>query len=133
MENFSIKKYLNTYSESATLAFFRLAFGLMMLLSLMRFAAYGWIKKFYIDPQFHFTYYGFEWVKPFGNYTYFLFIICGIAALFVAIGYQYKMAATTFFLSFTYIEFMDKTTYLNHYYFITVIGFVLIFLPANAY
>lgn len=131
--NFSIKNYLNTYSESATLAFFRLAFGFMMLLSLVRFASYGWIRKFYIDPKFHFTYYGFEWVKPFGNYTYLLFIICGIAAFCVAIGYKYRWAAVVFFLSFTYIEFMDKTTYLNHYYFITVVSFVMVFLPANAY
>jgi hypothetical protein len=28
---------------------------------------------------------------------------------------------------------MDKTTYLNHYYFITIISFVLLFLPANCY
>lgn len=133
MRTFSIKNYLDDYSESATLAFFRLAFGLMLLLSLIRFAAYGWIGKFYINPQFHFTYYGFKWVKPFGNYTYLLFIVCALAALCVAIGYKYRIAAITFFLSFTYIEFMDKTTYLNHYYFITVIGFVMIFLPANAY
>ena len=38
-----------------------------------------------------------------------------------------------FFLSFTYIELMDKTTYLNHYYFISILSFLLIFLPANAY
>lgn len=131
--NFSIKKYFNTYSQAATLAFFRLAFGLMMLLSLIRFASYGWIEKFYIKPIFHFTYYGFEWVKPIGNYTYLLFIICGIAAFFVALGYKYKVAIVTFFLSFTYIELMDKTTYLNHYYFISIISFVLIFLPANCY
>jgi hypothetical protein len=128
-----IKKYLNTYSHASTLAFFRLAFGLMMLLSIIRFASYGWIKKLYLDPQFHFTYYGFEWVKPLGIYTYLLFIIAGIAALFVAIGYKYKLAILTFFLSFTYIEFMDKTTYLNHYYFITLISFILLFLPANCY
>ena len=131
--NFSIKKYYTTYSQATTLAFFRLAFGLMMLLSLIRFASYGWIEKFYIQPIFHFTYYGFEWVKPIGNYTYLLFLICGIASLFVAIGYKYKVAIITFFLSFTYIELMDKTTYLNHYYFISVISFVLIFLPANCY
>lgn len=105
----------------------------MMLLSLIRFSAYGWIKKFYIDPPFHFTYYGFEWVKPFGNYTYFLFVVCGLAALCIAIGYKYRLAAIAFFLSFTYIELMDKTTYLNHYYFISVVAFVMIFLPANAY
>ncbi len=129
----SLEKYLNSYSQAATLAFFRLAFGLMMVMSLIRFASNGWIDKFYIKPQFHFTYYGFEWIKPIGNFTYLLFLICGIAAVFVAIGYKYKIATITFFLSFTYIEFMDKTTYLNHYYFITVVSFVLIFLPANCF
>lgn len=131
--DFSITKYLNKYSEASTLAFFRLAFGFMMVLSLIRFVSYGWIDKFYIQPQFHFTYYGFEWIKPLGIYTYLLFFISGLAALFVAIGYKYKLSIITFFLSFTYIEFMDKTTYLNHYYFITVVSFVLIFLPANAF
>lgn len=127
-----IKNYLNSYSESSTLAFFRFAFGSMMVASLIRFACYGWIDKFYIKPIFHFTYYGFSWVKPLGFYTYFLFILCGLAALGIALGYKYKTAAIVFFLSFTYIEFMDKTTYLNHYYFISIISFVLIFLPANA-
>ena len=28
---------------------------------------------------------------------------------------------------------MDKTTYHNHYYFISLVSFLLIFLPANAY
>jgi hypothetical protein len=130
---FKIKNYINTYSHASTLAFFRLAFGFMMLLSLIRFASYRWIEKFYINPKFHFSYYGFEWVKPMGNYTYLLFIICGFAAFCVAIGYRYKLAITTFFLSFTYIELMDKSTYLNHYYFISIISFIMIFLPAHSY
>lgn len=128
-----LKTYLNTYTSAATLAFFRLAFGLMMFLSMVRFASYGWIDKFYIKPVFHFTYYGFGWVKPYGVYTYLAFIICGLSALMVAIGYKYRLAIIIFFLSFTYIELLDKTTYLNHYYFISVVSFVLIFLPANAY
>lgn len=129
----TIKTYLNSYSEASTLAFFRLAFGFMMLFSLIRFISYGWIDKFYIKPDFHFTYYGFEWVKPIGNYTYLLFIICTLSAVLVAIGYKYRLAIVVFFLSFTYIELMDKTTYLNHYYFISVVSFAMIFLPANSY
>ncbi len=128
----SIKKYLNSYSETTTLAFFRLAFGFMMFFSLLRFASYNWIEEFYIKPQFHFTYYGFGWIKPLGNYIYLLFFIALVASIFVAIGYKYKIAIVTFFLSFTYIELIDKTTYLNHYYFVSIISFVLIFLPANA-
>ena len=83
----SLTKYFTTYTSTATLAFFRLAFGLMMLMSLIRFVAYGWIDKFYIQPDFHFSYYGFEWVKPLGVYTYLLYIVAGIAAFFVAIGF----------------------------------------------
>ena len=129
----SIKKYISTTAPIYPLIAFRIAFGLLMLFGTLRFICKGWIEELYINPLFHFTYYGFEWIKPLGNYTYLLFIICGLAAFFVAIGYKYKLAIITFLLSFTYIEFMDKTTYLNHYYFITVVSFVLIFLPANAY
>lgn len=131
--NQRLKLYFNSYTSTATLAFFRLAFGLMMLMSLIRFAAYDWIDKFYIQPSFHFSYYGFDWIKPLGIYTYILFITAGIAAFFVAIGFKYRFSIITFFLTFTYIELMDITYYLNHYYFISLVSFVLIFLPANAY
>ncbi|GAA4290770.1 HTTM domain-containing protein [Aestuariibaculum suncheonense] len=104
-----------------------------MLFSIVRFWANGWIDKLYIKPKFYFSYYGFEWVKPLGDYTYLLFIICGLSALFIALGLKYRVAIIVFFLSFTYIELMDKTTYLNHYYFISLMSFLMIFLPANAY
>ncbi|MEO8772737.1 MAG: HTTM domain-containing protein, partial [Gelidibacter sp.] len=91
------------------------------------------IETLYIEPKFHFSYYNFEWIKPLGSYTYLIFAICGISAFFIAIGFKYRIAIIVFFLSFTYIELMDKTTYLNHYYFISVLGFLMIFLPANAY
>jgi hypothetical protein len=120
-------------TNAAPLAIFRLFFGLMMFASIVRFWANGWIEKLYLVPKFHFSYFGFSWVKPMGNYTYLLFIICGVSAIFVAIGYKYRIAIITFFLSFLYIELMDKTTYLNHYYFISIVSFLLIFLPANAY
>jgi hypothetical protein len=49
----------------------------------------------------------------------------------VAIGLFYRIAAACLFLSFTYIELIDKTTYLNHYYFISLVCFLLILLPAQ--
>ncbi len=129
----AVQKYLKKDTQAAPLAVFRVFFGFMMFLSIVRFWMNGWIDKLYIQPKFFFSYYGFEWVKPIGDYTYLLFIICGIAALFVALGYKYRIAIIVFFLSFTYIELMDKTTYLNHYYFISCVVFLMIFLPANAY
>ena len=128
-----VQTYLSKKSEAATLAVFRILFGLMMIWGIIRFWYNGWIERLYLEPAFHFSYYGFEWVKPFGNWTYLLFVMCGIAALCITFGYKYKVAIITFFLSFTYIELMDKTTYLNHYYFISILSFLLIFIPANTY
>ena len=129
----TLLKYLNKNEEAAPLAVFRILFGLLMLISIIRFWYWGWIEKLYLEPNFHFTYYGFEWVKPLGNYTYLLFIICALTAIMIMLGYKYRLAIMVFFLSFTYIELMDKTTYLNHYYFVSVLSFLMIFLPANAY
>ncbi len=120
-------------TNAAPLAIFRLFFGFMMFASIVRFWANGWIEKLYLTPKFQFSYLGFSWIKPIGDYTYLLFIICGVSAVFVAIGYKYRIAIIIFFLSFLYIELMDKTTYLNHYYFISIVSFLLLFLPANAY
>jgi len=119
--------------EAAPLAVFRILFGILMLWSIIRFWSYGWIEKLYVIPKFHFKFYGFEWVQPLGIWTYALFAICAISAIGITLGYKYRWAIIIFFLSFTYIELMDKTTYLNHYYFISILSFTLIFLPANAY
>ena len=127
------RQYIQKNTEAAPLAVFRILFGILMLLSIIRFWSYGWIDKLYVQPKFFFSYYGFEWVKPLGNFTYIIFVICGFSAFLVALGYKYRIAIITFFLSFTYIELMDKTTYLNHYYFISILSFLMIFLPANAY
>jgi hypothetical protein len=127
-----IKTYFNKHTDAKPLSVFRVFFGFMMFISMVRFWSNGWIDKLYIKPTFFFSYSGFEWVKPLGTFTYIIFLICAIASLLVAIGYKYRLAIIVFFLSFTYIELMDKTTYLNHYYFITVLSFLLIFLPANA-
>ena len=128
-----LEKYMEKSTEAAPLAVFRIFFGVMMFFSIVRFWANGWISTLYIEPEFHFSYYGFEWVKPMGAFTYVLFAVCGLSAIAVSVGYKYRIAIVAFFLSFTYIELMDKTTYLNHYYFISCLAFLMIFLPAERY
>jgi hypothetical protein len=118
----------------APLAVLRIAFGSIMLVSTIRFILKGWIYAFYIKPQFHFTFYWFDWVKPpTGAGMYMLFALLVIAAIMVTIGFFYRAAIITFFLCFTYIELLDKTTYLNHYYFISVMAFLMIWVPAHRY
>ena len=125
--------YLKKESLPYPLALYRIGFGILVMFSLARFAMNGWIESLYLEPDFHFSYYGFSWVKPIGIYTYLVFLICFSSALFVSIGYKYRFAIITLFLSFTYIELMDKTTYLNHYYLISCISFLMIFLPCASF
>ncbi|NNE27899.1 MAG: HTTM domain-containing protein [Saprospiraceae bacterium] len=129
-----ISTVMNKSIEAAPLAVFRFLFGVLMCISIVRFWSHGWIEKLYLNPKWHFHYLGFEWVKvPSPFLTYGLFVICGFTALAIAVGWFYRLNAVLFFLSFTYIELMDKTTYLNHYYFISIIAFILIWLPAHRY
>tara|TARA_B100000941_G_C28501058_1_gene554248 strand:+ start:1071 stop:2420 length:1350 start_codon:yes stop_codon:yes gene_type:complete len=132
MLSFVKKLQLLEQTSSAPLATFRIFFGLMMLFSLIRFWSNGWIKTLYIDPHFHFKYFGFNWVSDWGQYTYLLFVICGLSTILITLGLFYRFGMAIFFLSFTYIELIDKTTYLNHYYFISVLALLLFLIPANA-
>ena len=87
MEIKKLKSFLFKETSSAPLIVFRIAFGVMMFLSLVRFAANGWIDSLYVQPKFFFTYYGFEWIKPL-NATgmYIVFGLMMLAALFLAAG-----------------------------------------------
>lgn len=123
---------LRNHEGISPLVVFRIIFGFMMCGAIVRFWANGWIAAQYIEPEFFFSYKFFSWVSPLGDPgTYILFAICGLAALFIALGLFYRFSAVIFFLSFTYIELMDKTNYLNHYYFVTLVAFLLIFIPAH--
>ncbi len=126
-----MNQYFGKYISISPLVNFRIFFGILMILGTIRFCYNGWIDKLYINPSFHFHYQGFNWVKDFGEYTYILFLILLICSIGITISFFYKTSISIFFIVFTYIELIDKTTYLNHYYFISIISFVLIFLPAN--
>jgi len=128
------KKLFYDKISIAPLAMFRVLFGFMMLVSIIRFWYNGWIFDQYIAPDFFFTYYGFEWVKPLGSQgMYNLFYLMGFCALSIMFGFFYRITSILFFLTFTYVELIDKTNYLNHYYFVSLVSFLLIFLPAHRY
>jgi hypothetical protein len=100
-----ITEYLNKQTSIAPLVAFRAIFGFMMLGGIIRFWNNGWIEKQYIEPILYFPFYGFEWIKPLSaTNTYMLFAMMAISALFVGIGFLYRIASIVFFLSFTYIE-----------------------------
>ena len=128
-----ISEYFSLKESPHSLAVYRIGFGVLVMFSIARFWFNGWIESLYLEPSFHFSYLGFSWVKPLGIYTYLIFFICFFSAFFVMLGYKYRISIIILFLSFTYIELMDKTTYLNHYYLVSSLSFLMIFLPCSSY
>lgn len=111
---------------------FRIVIGTLFLFSTLRFVSNGWVKQLYIDPPFHFSYLGFDWVQPLpGSWMYLPFLVMIIASIGIIFGAFYRFSAALFFLGFTYIELLDKSYYLNHYYFVSLVSFLLIWMPAN--
>ena len=118
----------------APLVVFRIWFGLMMVYSVIRFAWNGWIDQLYLQPTFFFSYYGFEWVQPLSApLLYGCFILMGLTALGIMLGAYYRISTVIFFVAFTYVELLDKTNYLNHYYFVSLVAFLLIWIPAHGH
>ncbi len=101
-----------------------------MLVSVVRFWFNGWIATQFIDPEFYFPF--FSWIMPIpGVGMYVLFGVMAIASLGILLGWFYRISATTFFILFTYVELIDKTNYLNHYYFVSLVAFLLVLVPAH--
>ncbi len=103
-----------------------------MAAGMIRFVAKGWVSELYLKPGWCFPYPGFEWVRPWpGNWMYVHFYLLALAAAGIAAGLFYRFCAVAFFAGFAYIELIDQTLYLNHYYLVSLISGLLIFLPAN--
>ncbi len=105
---------------------------MLMAVGAIRFMLSDWIQKLYVEPTFFFKFYGFEWVTvPNEIGCYILYLLIVISALGIALGAFYRLSAIVFFVTFTYSELLDAANYLNHYYLVILLSFLLIFLPAH--
>ncbi len=130
------RRVLDTMSEprdAAGLAMFRILFGATMCVGALRFLWNGWVDRFFVQPAYHLTYWGFDWVQVASPATMHavLWAMAGLAAM-VALGFCYRFAIVGFLLLFTYVELIDVANYLNHYVLVSMTAGVLAFLPAHA-
>lgn len=118
--------------DGAALAIFRLGFGLILFWDVLRYFGNGWIESHWITPRHHFGYWPLEFLQPLpGDGMYYLFAGLGISALCIAIGLFYRVSTVVFWLGFTYCFFLEQARYLNHFYLVVLIGFVLMWIPAH--
>ncbi len=117
--------------DASWLAAFRVIYGVLLAVSMGRFLAYGWVESFFVEPHFHFKYWGFAWVEPLpGPLLHGLFALLLVLALCIAAGLFYRASALLFALGLAYVELLDVTTYLNHYYLAALLAGLLAAAPA---
>lgn len=127
-----LKIFLSKEQSILPLVVLRVCFGLLMFASSIRFFIYGWIDTLYVKPSYSFKFYGFEWINVWPEWGMNLHLaVLAILALFIVFGFFYRVSTTSYFILFTYLELMDKTYYLNHYYFISLLSLLICFIPAH--
>ncbi|MCH8744889.1 MAG: HTTM domain-containing protein [Chloroflexi bacterium] len=120
--------------DSSFLAYFRIAFGSIMVWETWRFINNDWIGRYFSGKEFYFKYWPFDFVQPWpGEGMYIHLVVMGIFACFVALGLFYRISAAAFFLMITYLFLLEKARYLNHLYLVCLLSFVMVFLPAHRY
>jgi vitamin K-dependent gamma-carboxylase len=128
----NVQQRLFAPTSIRVLVYFRVVFGALMLWQVWRYFNYNWIERYYIEPKFYFAYYGFDWLRPWpGDGTVLHFYGMAVLAICIMLGLFYRLSMGAFFLAFAYVFLLDQTNYLNHYYLVCLISFLLIFVPAH--
>ncbi len=129
-----VRAILGKPLDTAGLAYFRVAFGAIMFWEMWRFLdpAHGWVDSYYTGKDFYFTYWPFTFVAPFPEpWIHLVFVGTMAAAAMFAVGLFYRVAAPAMFLGLAYVFLLEKARYLNHFYLIVLIAFLMIWLPAH--
>lgn len=62
---------------------------------------------------------------------YWHFLGLGFLALLITFGLFYRVATALFFIGFSYVFLLDQARYLNHFYLVCLVSFLMAIVPAN--
>lgn len=128
----TFERHLNRPVDGLFLAVFRIVLGVTFCFQFGKYLSEEWVEYFYVQPNFFFKYYGFDWVKPLpGHWMRTHFQMMWIVSALVAAGLFYRISSLLLALGYTYIFLLDKAQYQNHYYLLVLTSWLMVFLPAN--
>lgn len=122
-----------TEVDGASLAVIRMALGGIIVFGSLRSISARWAESLYGGPDHRFTYLGTGWVPrldPSGVTV--LLVAVALAGTALGVGWRTRWAAVVVLVGFTWIELLDATTYLNHYWFVTLLAAIAVVAPLGA-
>ncbi|MCB9234785.1 MAG: HTTM domain-containing protein [Bacteroidia bacterium] len=125
--------HLNAPKDAAALAVVRIFIGFLVAFELVHYYFFKpFLKELYLNPEFHFKYHFFGWVPDLEPSLFKLFLVLmGLSFILFGLGWQFRITRWTSFLSISYLFLMERASYLNHWYFLILICFLFLFIPAN--
>ncbi len=126
-------RHLEQPVDGASLALFRVGFGLFVAIAATRFFLHDWVAKYYETPKVFFSYWGLSYVKPLpypGMSV--VYALLGVFGLCLAWGRAHRLFGALTFVAFTYAHACDVTNYLNHYYFVSLMALLVAVAPVGA-
>ena len=92
----------------------------------------GWVDQLFTEPRFFLQYWGFDWIVPLSSRgMHALFVTLIVTSVCIAVGFFDRAAIVVYLVVFTYIQLIDVTNYLNHYYLVSLLAFLISFLPLH--
>ena len=119
--------------DGASLAVLRIGVGLLLALAIARLFWTGWLEALYVSPAHHLAYPGLEWVPIPSSVG--IRLLAGavlVAALAFALGYRTRWAGSLALIGFGWLEAIEATTYLNHYWLLFSLVLLLTIVPSAA-
>ncbi len=118
--------------DIASLAVFRILFGVVMWFNVVDYLWGARFQDFYVTPVVHFSFPGLGWLKPLPEAGLkAVFWLLAAAALGIAAGFLYRLSAAVFLLGSAYVLALDKAFYNNHNYLICLLAGILAVVPAH--
>jgi vitamin K-dependent gamma-carboxylase len=109
----------------------RMAFGAVVTISAARVLARGWVDDLWAQPEVLLGWPGLG--VPLLPRPGLIAVVAGVGTCgaMIAAGVATRGAALAFLVGFGYLELLDRTTYLNHYWAMTLLAVLLVLLPTD--
>ncbi len=118
--------------EVGGLVFFRIALGGLLTVEVWRQWANGWIASNFSAPPFHFSFYGFEWVRALPEpWMTVHFAALAVLGLCLMLGFATRGVAALSLLGWGYVFLIDRALYLNHLYLVLLLLGLMVVVPSN--
>lgn len=124
-------KWFHQPVDAATLGFFRMCWGFMMVLEAL--ARFSKVTGVYSPTYFHFKYPLFTWVEGFPTHWMVAveIVVLLVAAIGVFLGIRFRLATIVFGFVYLHLFLIDTVYYNNHYYLTILISWLLAFTGAD--